>query len=216
MFNTKLTWSDLVYLSNSVLVTIELTVFAMAIGTVLGIICGFIRAGLPRTSTPLAWFLDIPRCVPLPIQFVLFNSFKAVIGIKWSAFTIACVVLGLYTASYCTEIVRGGILAVPVNLRRASRSLGLIWRQDVFHIVQPLATRVGFSGWLNLTLSVMKDTSLVFWIGIIELLRASQQLNIRLNEPFLIFFLAGIFYFAISFVVSNIGSRFEKKWVIND
>ena len=90
------------------------------------------------------------------------------------------------------------------------------WRQDVFYIVIPLAVRVGFSGWLNLTLSVMKDTSLVFWIGIIELLRASQQLNIRLNEPFVIFFLAGIFYYVISWVVSNIGSRFENKWVIND
>lgn len=216
MFTTKLTWSDLVYLSNGALVTIELTVAAMAIGTALGIIFGFIRAGMPKISMPLAWILDIPRCVPLPIQFVLFNSFKTVIGIKWSAFTVACFVLGLYTASYCTEVVRGGILAVPGNLRRASRSLGLSWRQDVFYIVIPLAVRVGFSGWLNLTLSVMKDTSLVFWIGIIELLRASQQLNIRLNEPFVIFFLAGIFYYVISWVVSNIGSRFENKWVIND
>ncbi|CAM1627149.1 ABC transporter type 1 [Bartonella apihabitans] len=216
MFTTKLTWSDLVYLSNGALVTIELTVAAMAIGTALGIIFGFIRAGMPRISMPLAWFLDIPRCVPLPIQFVLFNSFKTVIGIKWSAFTVACFVLGLYTASYCTEVVRGGILAVPGNLRRASRSLGLSWWQDVFYIVIPLAVRVGFSGWLNLTLSVMKDTSLVFWIGIIELLRASQQLNIRLNEPFVIFFLAGVFYYVISWVVSNIGSRFENKWVIND
>lgn len=216
MFTTKLTWSDLVYLSNGALVTIELTVAAMAIGTALGIIFGFIRAGMPKISMPLAWFLDIPRCVPLPIQFVLFNSFKTVIGIKWSAFTVACFVLGLYTASYCTEVVRGGILAVPGNLRRASRSLGLSWWQDVFYIVIPLAVRVGFSGWLNLTLSVMKDTSLVFWIGIIELLRASQQLNIRLNEPFVIFFLAGVFYYVISWVVSNICSRFENKWVIND
>jgi len=176
----------------------------------------FLRAGLPRASAPLAWLLDITRSVPLLIQFVVFNSFKSVIGLNWSAFAVACLVLGLYAASYCTEIVRGGVLSVPVHLRRASRSLGMTWWQDVTSIVLPLATRVSFPGWLNLLLSVTKDTSLVFWIGIIELLRSAQQLNVRLNEPLLIFFLAGLFYYLLCWVVSHVGSRLEKRWNFND
>jgi len=213
---TNLTSNDLLYLAQGALVTLQLTLFSMLIGTLIGLLCGFLRAGLPRFSMPLAWVLDIAHSIPLLIQFVVFNSFKSVIGLNWSAFSIACLVLGLYAASYCTEIVRGGVLAVPQNLRRASRSLGLRWWQDVTSIVLPLAVRVAFPGWLNLLLSVIKDTALVFWIGIVELLRSAQQLNVRLNEPLLIFFLAGVFYYVICWFVSRLGNRLEKKWTIND
>jgi len=175
MFDTNLTSADLLYLAKGALVTIEITLLSMAIGTVIGVLCGFLRAGLPRASAPLAWLLDVFRSIPLLIQFVVFNSFKSVIGLDWSAFSVACLVLGLYAASYCTEIVRAGVLSVPPGLRRASRSLGMSWWQDVTAIVLPLATRVSFPGWLNVLLSVTKDTALVFWIGIIELLRSASN-----------------------------------------
>jgi len=216
MFDSNLTSSDLLYLAQGALVTIEITLLSMVIGTAIGVLCGFLRAGLPRASAPLAWFLDVFRSIPLLIQFVVFNSFKSVIGLNWSAFSVACLVLGLYAASYCTEIVRAGVLSVPPGLRRASRSLGMSWWQDVRHIVLPLATRVAFPGWLNVLLSVTKDTALVFWIGIIELLRSAQQLNVRLNEPLLIFFLAGLFYYVICLGVSRAGDRLEKKWSFDD
>jgi len=216
MFASNLTSADLLYLARGALVTIEITLLSMAIGTAIGVLCGFLRAGLPRASAPLAWLLDVFRSIPLLIQFVVFNSFKSVIGLDWSAFTVACLVLGLYAASYCTEIVRAGVLSVPPGLRRASRSLGMSWWQDVTAIVLPLATRVSFPGWLNVLLSVAKDTALVFWIGIIELLRSAQQLNVRLNEPLLIFFLAGLFYYVICLAVSRAGSRLEKKWSFDD
>jgi len=216
MFNTNLSATDLLYLSQGALVTVEITLLSMLIGTVIGVLCGFLRAGLPRASAPLAWFLDIFRSVPLLIQFVVFNSFKGVVGLDWSAFSVACLVLGLYAASYCTEIIRAGVLAVPPGLRRASRSLGMTWWQDIRSIVLPLATRVSFPGWLNVLLSVLKDTALVFWIGIIELLRSAQQLNVRLNEPMLIFFLAGVFYYVICLVIARLGNRLEKQWNLDD
>ncbi|MHC5307215.1 amino acid ABC transporter permease [Bartonella sp. LJL80] len=216
MFHTAMTWQDLVFLSKGAWVTIELTFFSMVLGTAIGVICGFVRAGLPRATLPLSWFLDIFRSIPLLIQFVVFNSFKGIIGLNWSSFTIACIVLGIYAASYCTEIVRGGVLAVPTSLSRASRSLGLSWFQNIVYIVVPLSIRVSFPGWLNLILSVMKDTALVFWIGIAELLRSATQLNVRLNEPLFIFFIAGVFYYVISWTVSRFGANLEKKWVIND
>ena len=92
--------------------------------------------------------------------------------------------LALYTSAYCSEIVRGGVEAVPQTTRRAARSLGLTWWQDMVEIVFPLALRVMFPSWIGLTLGVMKDTSLVAWIGVIELLKSSQILITRMpNEP---------------------------------
>ncbi|BBI52653.1 amino acid ABC transporter permease [Halomonas sp. FeN2] len=216
MFSTSFTWNDLLFLLQGAWVTLLLTFWSMLLGTVMGVSCGLLRALLPRATIPLGWFLDIFRSVPLLIQFVLFNSLKSIVGLDWSAFTVGCVVLGVYVAAFCTEIVRSGVLSVPQNLRLASRSLGMTYWQDLRYVVMPLATRVAFPGWLNLSLSAMKDTALVMWIGIIELLRASQAIVTRIQEPLLVLCIAGLIYYLISLVVSRLGAQVEKRWQQND
>ncbi|QWA13362.1 amino acid ABC transporter permease [Sodalis ligni] len=216
MFSTSLTGTDLLYLLQGAGVTLELTLCAMLAGTVVGVVIGILYTLLPRLSIPLAWFMDIFRSVPLLIQFVLFNAFKSIIGLNWSAFAVACVVLGIYTASFCGEIVRGSVLSVPDNLQRAGRSLGMSRGQSLRHIVLPLALRVAFPSWLSLSLSVMKDTALVMWIGIIELLRASQNIITRIQEPLLVLCIAGAMYYLMSLVIARIGVRLEKRWQEND
>jgi His/Glu/Gln/Arg/opine family amino acid ABC transporter permease subunit len=212
MFSTSLTSTDLLFMLKGAGVTLMLTFWAMLLGTFAGIVFGVIRALFPRASLPLAWFLDIFRSVPLLIQFVLFNALKSIVGLDWSAFTVGCVVLGVYAAAFFTEVVRGGVLAVPGSLRLASRSLGLTYWQDLRYIVLPVATRVAFPGWVNLVLSVMKDTALVMWIGIIELLRASQTIVTRIQEPLLVLCIAGLIYYVMSLVVARLGARLEKRW----
>ncbi|WP_286784748.1 MULTISPECIES: amino acid ABC transporter permease [Pseudomonas] len=216
MFSTSFTWNDFLFLLQGAWITLLLTLGAMAIGTVAGVLCGLLRALLPRATLPLSWLLDVFRSVPLLIQFVLFNSLKSIAGLNWSAFTVACIVLGIYATAFCTEIVRSGVLAVPFNLRRASRSLGLTYLQDLRYIVLPIATRVAFPGWLNLVLSVMKDTALVMWIGIVELLRASQTIVTRIQEPLLVLCIAGLIYYVMSLVVARLGARLETRWQEND
>src|SRR5690606_6379855 len=100
--------------------------------------------------------------------------------------------------------------------RRAARSLGMSHTQDLLHIVLPMATRVAFPGWINLTLAVMKDTSLVLWIGIVELLRASQTIVTRLQEPLFVLGIAGLIYFVMSLVIARLGAQLEKRWQEND
>lgn len=216
MFNTSFTWNDLLFLLDGARVTILLTLVSMLIGTLAGIACGLSRALLPRASIPQAWLLDVFRSVPLLIQFVLFNALKSIAGLNWSAFSVACIVLGLYVTAYCTEIVRSGVLSVPMTVRRASRSLGLTYWQDIRQIVMPMATRVAFPGWVNLLLSVMKDTALVMWIGIVELLRASQTIVTRIQEPLLVLCIAGAIYYVMSLVVARLGARLEARWQEND
>lgn len=144
VFTTSLTANDLLFLLQGAWTTLAITAMAMLIGTLLGVVFGLLRALLPRASLPLAALLDVFRSVPLLIQFVLLNSFKSILGLDWSAFAVACLVLGVYAAAYCTEVVRGGVLSVPPSVRRAARSLGLSYRQDLFHIVLPMAARVAF------------------------------------------------------------------------
>ena len=217
MFGTALTWGDLAFLAQGAGMTLAVTVVSVAAGTVLGILFGMIRVELgPYWSAPLTFALDVFRSVPLLIQLVLGNALQSIMRLGWPPFTTSCVVLSLYTAAYCTEIVRGGISAVPPTTRRAARSLGMTWWQDMRYIVAPLATRVSLPSWIGLTLGVMKDSALVLWLGLIELLRASQILVTRLQEPLFILMICGTVYFIISFPIARIGGYLEKRWSPND
>ncbi len=217
MFSAGFSFNDLLFMLQGAGNTIALTAWAVAGGTVLGIMFGLTRSVAPWwIDWPLGALLDVPRSVPLLIQVVLFNAFKSILGINWSAFTVGCVVLAFYTSAYCSEIVRSGISAVPPTVRRAARSLGMTYWQDLREIVFPIALRVALPSWIGLALGVMKDSALVLWIGIIELLRASQIIVTRTQEPLLVLSIAGLIYFLISFPIARLGGRLEARWREND
>lgn len=214
MFDTALSANDLVFLAKGAGITIVVTAISVVIGTILGIIFGVIRVQLGAVlSAPLTFFLDIFRSVPLLIQLVLANAFVGmVLQLQLSGFFVACMVLSLYTSAYCAEIVRGGIDAVPTVTRRAARSLGMSWGQDMRYIVMPLATRVALPSWIGLALGVMKDSALVYVVQVTELLKSTQILITRLQEPLFLLLICGAFYFIISFPLARFGGYLEKRW----
>ena len=214
MFDTSLSLADLLFLAKGAWITILVTLISVVLGTVLGIVFGTFRYQVgPVIAAPLTFFLDIFRSIPLLIQLVLANAFAGmVLRLQVSGFTVACAVLTLYTSAYCAEIVRGAIDAVPVTTRRAARSLGMTWLQDMRQIVLPLATRVALPSWIGLALGVMKDSSLVFIVQVTELLKSTQILIVRLNEPLFLLLICGAFYFIISFPLARFGGYLERRW----
>lgn len=218
MLGTSVTFGDITFMMTGAGLTLAITFWAMLGGTLAGMVFGVIRAQSPwYVNHGLGAVLDVLRSVPLLIQFILFNSFQSILGLGMNPFVVGCVVLAAYTSAYCTEIVRGGILAVPVTTRRAARSLGMNYWQDMRYIVLPLGTRVMLPSWIGLTLGVMKDTALVYAIGVIELLRSSQIIITRKpHEALVILAIAGLIYFLVSFPVSRLGARLEQKWREND
>lgn len=217
MFETSLSFNDLMFLAKGAGVTLSITFFAVIGGTVLGLAFGTLRSHVsPWAALPLTFALDVLRSVPLLIQLILANAFQAIAGLQLSTFITSCIILSLYTSAYCAEIVRGAIDAVPTVTRRAARSLGLTWSQDMTQVVFPMALRVALPSWIGLALSVLKDSALVLWLGIIELLRSSQILVTRLQEPMFILLITGAIYFALSFPIARLGGRLEKRWQEND
>ncbi len=217
MIETDFARTDLWFMLRGAGMTLSLTFWAVLGGTVMGFVFGVLRAVASAwINALLGAVLDVFRSIPLLIQFILANSFKSIVGLDVSAFTVACVVLAIYTSAYCAEIVRAGVLAVPSTTRRAARSLGLTWWQDMRLIVYPIALRVSLPSWVGLTLGVMKDTSLVLWIGIVELLRASQVVVTRIQEPLLVLMLCGLIYFLMSYPISRFGAYLETRWRDDD
>lgn len=212
-FVSEFSVNDFLYMLKGLGNSITLTLWAVFFGTILGVIFGFIRSATGTLSNfIMGSILDIFRSVPLLIQLILINAFSSILKLGYSPFQISCIVLAVYASAFVSETVRSGILSVPLPFRRSARSLGLSYFQTLRKIVFPLALRVSFPTWVGVTLGVFKDTSLVLWIGIIELLKSSQIIITRTQEPLLILTFAGILYFIVSFCFTRVANQVEKKW----
>ncbi len=212
-FFTAFQPSDIWFLVEAAGRTLLISALSIPGGTVLGIIFGWVLSvsGWAGAGS-LGLVLDVFRSVPLIIQLILFFNFFPIIGIPLDPFEAGTVVLVFYTSALVAAVARGGIEAVGVTTRRAARSLGMTYWQDLRYIVFPIGLRAVLPAWTGVALGVLKDSALVSVIGYVELLRASQILIIRTQQPFLIFAVVGAFYFALSFPIARIMERLEQKW----
>ncbi len=196
-------------------ITFVLTIVSGFFGTVMGFLIGWART-VPNFVLYhiLGAYIDVIRSVPLIIQFVLFNSFMAILGYPMNPFISGLITLSIYISGYVAEVVKAGIDSTPRITRLAARGLGMTYFQDFFYIVLPIGVRTIFPSWTGLMLGLMKDTSLIAVLGATppELLRASQIIINRIQEPLLILLGAGAFYFVMCYVLARIASQYEKSW----
>lgn len=204
---------DLLFMAQAAWRTLLISVISITIGTFLGVIFGWLLyEGRIWAAIFLGPVIDVFRSVPLIIQLVLFYNFAPIIGLNLDAFASGIVVLTIYTAALVASVARGGIEAVGKPMRRAARSLGLSYWQDLRYVVFPIGARAVFPSWVGVALGVLKDSALVSVLGYVELLRASQILMTRTQEPLLIITIAGAFYFALSYPISRYSAKLEQRW----
>ena len=210
---SSFTLQDISFLGEAALRTLWISFLSISIGSIIGGIFGWIlyetRIWGSVFINPL---LDVFRSVPLVVQLVLFYNFAPIIGLNLNAFESGLVVLTFYTAALIANVVRGGIEAVGKSMRMASRSLGMNYWQDMRYVVFPIGIRAIFPSWVGVALGVMKDSALVSVLGYVELVKASQVLITRTQEPLLIILVVGAFYFALSYPVSRYAAKIEKRW----
>jgi polar amino acid transport system permease protein len=205
---------DFWFMAEAALRTLWISLVSISIGSVLGVVLGWLLyEGKLWGTLTLAPILDVFRSVPLIIQLVLFYNFAPIIGLNLDPFGSGVVILTIYTAALVANVARGGIEAVGTPMRRAARSLGMSYWQDLRHVVLPIGGRAVFPAWVGVALGVMKDSALVSVLGYVELLKASQILITRTQQPFLILALAGAFYFALSYPISRYAAKLEQRWV---
>lgn len=212
---TPLSWDDTGYILTGIWNTITISVVAIIVGTLLGMVIGFARAESNRAVNVLfGSVLDVLRSVPLIIQLVLFSTFVGAIGYPLNPFVAGSIVLSLYTMAFMSEVFRGGFESVSQSMQTAARSLGMTYWQTIYHIRFPIGMRAVLPSWMGVALSVIKDSALVSVIGYMELLRTSEQLIGRTQQPLTILIGVGIFYFIISYPLSHYGRYLERKMAI--
>jgi len=205
--------SDVWFLTEAAGRTLLIAILSISAGTVLGIFFGWVLSVSKWAgAVTLGLILDVFRSVPLIIQLILFFNFFPIIGVRLDPFGAGTIVLIFYTSALVASVARGGIEAVHTTTRRAARSLGMTYWQDLRYIVFPIGLRAVLPAWTGVALGVLKDSALVSVLGYVELLRASQILITRTQQPFLILAVVGAFYFALSFPIARITERLERRW----
>ena len=201
-------------LFNGLAVTLGLTTFAIILGTILGIL---LATGRSYGARPLAYLIliyeKVFRGIPLLVLFFLIYFGLSQIGINFDAFTSAVIGLGLRSAAYQAQIYRGSINSIPVGQINAAFSLGMSKLKAIRYVILPQMLRLSIPGWSNEFTILLKDTSLAFGIGVIELMRQGRYIQIRDPDLVLpVFLLIAVIYFILVFTANKTLRYMEKKY----
>ena len=164
------------------------------------------------------FYTDIFRNTPLLVQFFFIHFGLVQIGIDLTfdgtferAYGSAIVALGLNSGAYQTEIIRSGIQAIPTGQMEAGRSLGLTYLQTMRHVIMPQAIRIVIPPLGNETINLVLNSSLASAIGYGELTRQGKLLISITFETFWTWGLVLLFYFSITYTLTNILKYAERK-----
>ena len=131
-------------------------------------------------SYPATFYIEIVRATPLlMVIFWVFFMIPVVIGKHASPISAGLIAFVGFTSTYIAEIVRAGILSLPRGQMEASRATGLIYFQAMAYIILPQAVRNMWPVLVSRFITVFKDTSLVYIIGVVEFFRAAVIVNNR-------------------------------------
>jgi len=193
-------------------ITIVLSCLAMALAIFVGVLIASGRVyGGPLLRGALATYVEVVRGTPVLLQlFVLYYGLSAVIRLP--AFIAALVGLGLNYAAYESEIYRGALLAVSRGQLEAARTLGLTEGQ-VFRLVRgPQAFRLALAPMTNDFVALLKDSSLVSVITVVELTKQTQIFAANIGSWVVPGILCAALYLLMSLPLSRAARRLEERW----
>ncbi len=195
-------------------VTVVTVLCALAIGFVLGVPLAVAQVyGGWLGRAPVGFYIWFFRGTPiLVLLFLFYYTLSGLVGYDISAFSASCLVLGLASAAYQSQIFRGAILSLPQGQLRAARALGMRDLQAVCFIILPQALRLAIPGWTNEYSILLKDSALVFLLGgAQEIMARTHFAASRTYEHLAFYALAGVLYFVITSIGLKLLHRLEKK-----
>jgi len=194
------------------LVTLELSFFGVALGTVLGVVFALMRISRFWPVKFLAsTYIEIIRGTPMLVQIFIIHYGLSGFGINLPPFISGVVALTINSSAYMAEVFRAGIEAIDKGQTEAARSLGLSRGMALRYIVLPQAFRNMLPAIGNEFIIIVKDSSLISVIGIAELMynaRTVQSVTFSPMEPLLV---ACALYFAMTFTLSRLLAVLERK-----
>jgi polar amino acid transport system permease protein len=201
------------YIAAGALVTLALTIAAIAGGLVLGCALALMRSSrLSWLSGAAQFYIWVFRGTPLLVQLIIIYTGLPQLGLKLSVVQSAFLGLILNESAYLAEIIRGGIQSVSAGQTAAAKALGLSNAQSMRYVVMPQAVRLIVPALGNSVNGLLKTTSITSVISMEELLRRTQVL---IQEQFMVlelFLVAALYYLTMTTVWEFVQRRIERHY----
>ncbi|RQP25547.1 amino acid ABC transporter permease [Piscinibacter terrae] len=196
-------------------ITLQLTVAAGAAGLLLGII-----AALGRVSAfaPARWlaglYIWIMRGTPLLLQvlFAFFALPELLPVLKLDEFSAACLALAFNVGAYNAEAIRAGLLAVPRGQIEAARSLGMSRWFTFIDVTFPQAFKIALPPLVNNLVALLKDSSLAYVIGVVEVSLVSTRIQAATFQPVPCYVTTACIYLAFTTLMTQVSDAIERRF----
>lgn len=197
------------------IVTLQLTGIAISMGFIIGTFLALGRLYGNRSISAICnGYIQFFRGTPLLVQLFIVYYGLPRYGIRLSSFTAALIGLGLNSAAYQAEYFRGAIQSIGEGQMMAARAIGMSRLQAIFYIIFPQTIRLAIPSWSNEYSSVLKDTSLAYAVGVIELVREGRYIIVRTFEPMLIYIVVAFIYFILTYTGNRLLGFLEDKLAV--
>jgi polar amino acid transport system permease protein len=215
---TLISWFPL--LMQGALVTLELAIGAALIGIVLGTIMGIAscrKLAVPGIKHIIKLYVLCIQGTPVFVQVLLFYyALPNLIGVNLSPFAAGIIALGLNSAAYVAEIIRGGINAIPSGQWDACYSLGYASSTTLTAIILPQAIKIILPSLTNELAVLIKETAVISIIGVLELTKVGMNLNAQALDPLMIYGTIALIYLCMTTVLTAFSKHYEQKEIHHD
>ena len=211
--------ANLTRLLGGLWVAVEISLISVVISIVVGLLFGvFMTWKNPVARVISRIYLEIVRIMPqLVLLFIVFFGATRALNINISAELSSIIVFSFWGVGEMGDLVRGSLESIPVHQYESAAALGMTKGQIYYHVVIPQAVRRLIPMSINLVTRMIKTTSLVMMIGVVEVMKVGQQIieANRMVSPNAVFGIYGIIllmYFFVCWPISLLASHLEKKW----
>ena len=198
---------------------LEISLISVGLSIPLGILLGIVMT-IPNKAIKVITkiYLEIIRIMPqLVLLFIVFFGATRTMGINLSGEVASVIVFTLWGTAEMGDLVRGSIISIPKHQSESSLALGLSKAQTYLYIIIPQTVRRLLPLSINLVTRMIKTTSLILMIGVVEVIKVAQQIieanrATSPNAAFGVYLVVFIMYFIVCFSTSMVAKHLEKKW----
>lgn len=196
-----------------VALTLELSLIGMVGATLLGFLVGYLRfAGLRPVRWLAGGYVELLRNIPLLVLVFWAYFAPPYFGFRPTKFSSVLLAIVLFNAAYIAEVVRSGLLSVPVGQIEAARAIGLSPLQQALYVMLPVAAFNTIPAMTGRYITLLKGTSLAFLIGLAEVTEIGRQINNRLlTAPVEVYATLLVIYFCLNRSLSALMRLLEDR-----
>lgn len=213
--------SNMLHLLSGLWVAMKISLVSILISLPLGVLVGALMTVKNRVVKVIfRVYLEIIRIMPqLVLLFIVYFGTTRALGWNLSGEVASVIVFVLWGTAEMGDLVRGALISIPKHQFESSEALGLTKRQTYIYIIIPQTIQRLIPLSINLITRMIKTTSLVLMIGVVEMLKVAQQIieANRMTSPnaaFGVFLIVFILYFLVCWPISMLARYLEKKWNI--